>query len=220
VAEANYNATLAQLEAEVNNAQEDVDYYAAAADYYWNLVVNGDDSYSDKLEDAQEKYTEAAVKLTTAQNNYTIKSLEAKKEYEETMLNYNNASSQYSIDVNGIDSDVETASDTLADAKEALADFEAFIGDGIVYAEYAGKLMSVGYTAGDLLSADTVIAEYSDAEAVTMTVAVSQEDISTIAIGDTVLIELTAYEGEEFTGIVSGLNEGDIAVIESRVVSE
>lgn len=206
VAEANYNATLAQLQAEVDNAQDDVDYYAAAADYYWNLVVNGDDSYSDKLEEAQDKYNEAAAKLTTAQNNYTTKSLQAKKEYEETMLNYNNASSQYSIDVNGISNDVDSAAETLADAKEALQEFEDFIGDGMVYAEYSGKLMSVGYAAGDELSTDTAIAAYSDAEGVTMTVAVSQEDISAITVGDTVLIELTAYEDEEFAGVVSGMD--------------
>lgn len=206
VAEANYNATLAQLQAEVDSAQDNVDYYAAAADYYWNLVVNGDDSYSDKLSDAQDKYDEAVAKLTIAQNNYTTKSLQAKKEYEETMLNYNNASSQYSIDVNGIDNDVDSALEALEDAKEALQDFEDFIGDGMVYAEYSGKLMSVGYAEGDSLSSDTAIATYSDAEAVTMTVAVSQEDISAITVGDVVMIELTAYEGEEFAGLVSGMD--------------
>lgn len=206
VAEANYNATLTQLQAEVDNAQEDVDYYAAAIDYYWNMIVGGDDSYEDKFEDAKEKYEEAAAKLTTAQNNYTTKSLEAKKTYDETMLDYNNASSQYSIDINGIDSDVDSASDTLAEAKEALQDFEDFIGDGMVYAEYSGKLMTVGYAAGDSLSSDTAIAIYSDAESVTMTVAVSQEDISAITIGDAVLIELTAYENEEFAGVVSGMD--------------
>lgn len=206
VAESNYNATLAQLEAEVTAAQEDVDYYTALADYYWTLLNDGDESYSEKHSQAEEKKQEAKAKLVTAQNNYTTRSIEAKKEYEETMLNYNNASSQYSIDVNGIDSGVESASDTLADAKEALAEFEAFIGDGVIYAEYAGKLMTVGYEKGDVLSADTAIATYSDAEAVTMTVAVSQEDISTITVGDTVLIELTAYEGEEFSGTVSGID--------------
>lgn len=206
VAEASYNATLAQLQAEVDNAQSDVDYYAAAIDYYWNLVVDGDDSYTDKLNDAKEKYEEVAAKLTTAQNNYTTKSLEAKKEYEETMLNYNNASSQYSIDVNGIDNDVDSAEESLADAKEALQNFEDFIGDGMVYAEYSGKLMTVGYAKGDTLSSDTALAAYADATAVTMTVAVSQEDISAITVGDTVLIELTAYEGEEFAGVVAGMD--------------
>ena len=206
LAEANYNATLEQLQAEVDAVQEDVDYYAAAADYYWNLVVDGDDSYSEKLEEVQEKYEEAAAKLKTAQNNYTTKALQAEKDYEETMLNYNNASTQYTIDVNGIDNDVDSASETLADAKEELEEFEDFIGDGIVYAEYSGKLMTVGYAVGDALTSDTAIAEFSDAEAVTMTVEVSQEDISAIAIGDVVMIELTAYEREEFSGTVSGMD--------------
>ena len=206
LAEANYNATLEQLQAEVDAVQEDVDYYAAAADYYWNLVVDGEDSYSEKLEEVQEKYEEAAAKLKTAQNNYTTKALQAEKDYEETMLNYNNASTQYTIDVNGIDNDVDSASETLADAKEELEEFEDFIGDGVVYAEYSGKLMTVGYAVGDALTSDTAIAEFSDAEAVTMTVEVSQEDISAIAIGDVVMIELTAYEGEEFSGTVSGMD--------------
>ncbi len=206
VAEANYNATLTQLEAEINLAQEDVDYYTALVEYYLSMVQSGDESYTSKHAQAEEKKQEAKAKLVTAQNNYTTKSIEAQKTYEETMLNYNNASSQYSIDVNGIDSDVSSASGTLEDAKEALAEFEAFIGDGIVYAEYTGKLTTLGYAAGDVLSADTAIATYSDASAVTMTVAVSQEDISAIAIGDTVLIELTAYKEEAFEGMVLGID--------------
>ena len=206
VAEATYNATLAQLQAEVDSAQSDYDYYYALADYYYTLLNKGDDSYESKHQDAELKKQEAQAKLTTAQNNYEVKVLQAKKDYEETMLNYNNASTQYTIDVNGIDSDVDSASETLADAKEALEEFEDFIGDGIVYAEYSGKLMTVGYAEGDALSSDTAIADFSDASAVTMTVAVSQEDISAITIGDVVMIELTAYDGEEFLGTVSEMD--------------
>lgn len=206
LAEANYNATLAELQAEIDNIQAEYDYQFALADYYWSLMQNGDDSYSEKHNTAESKKAELQEKLTLAQSNYTTKALQAKKEYEETMLNYDNASSQYSIDVNGIDNDVDSATETLEDAKEALQEFDDFIGDGNVYAEYTGKLMSIGYAERDALSSETAIATYSDAEAVTMTVAVSQEDISAIAIGDTVLIELTAYEGEEFAGVVSGMD--------------
>lgn len=90
-------------------------------------------------------YRELELKKLEAQNNYTTKSITAKKEYEETMLAYNNASSQNSIDVNGIDSDVDSASETLAEAKETLAEFEEFVGDGVIYAEY-GKHHCYDYT--------------------------------------------------------------------------
>ena len=39
-----------------------------------------------------------------------------------------------------------------------------------------------------------------------MTVSVSQEDISDIAVGDEVNIELTAYEDEVFSGTVTGID--------------
>ena len=39
-----------------------------------------------------------------------------------------------------------------------------------------------------------------------MTVSVSQEDISDIAVGDEVNIELTAYEDEVFAGTVTGID--------------
>ena len=206
LAEANYKATLANLQAEIDSIQEEYDYQFALADYYWTLIQEGNDSVSDKHTSAEKQKTTLQEKLKLAKSNYETKALQAKKEYEETMLNYNNASSQYSIDVNGIDNDVNTATENLEDAKEALQEFEEIIGDGNIYAEYAGKLMSVGYAKGDALSAETAIATYSDAEAVTMTVAVSQEDISEVSIGDVVLIELTAYKGEEFAGVVSGVD--------------
>ena len=206
LAEANYNAKLAELQAEIDSIQEEYDYQFALADYYWVLIQNGDSSYSEKHSAAETQKANLQEKLKLAQSNYTTKALQAKKEYEETMLNYNNATSQYSIDVNGIDNDIDSAAEALDEATEALEEFEDFIGDGNIYAEYTGKLTSVGYAEGDALSADTAIATYVDAEAVTMTVAVSQEDISTIAVGDAVLIELTAYEGEEFAGVVSGID--------------
>ena len=206
VAGAEYNATLVKLQAEVESAQEAVNYYTELEAYYYKLYTEGQTDYEDDYQDTLKKKEEANAKLVLAQNNYSTKALEAQKKYEETVLAYNNASSQYSIDVNGIDSDIDSASDTLDDAKDALTEFEAFVGDGIIYAEYSGKLLSLGYEEGDILSSDTAIATYSDTEAVSMTVSVSQEDISAINIGDEVLIQLTAYEGEDFKGVVSGMD--------------
>lgn len=205
VAESEYNATLIQLEEELEKAQEDYNYYVELEAYLLNLY-NQNSIYADSYASAVEQKEQAYVKYAMAQSNYNTKSLEAQKKYEQTMLEYNNASSQYSIDVNGIDSDTDSASDTLADAKEALAEFEAFVGDGVIYAEYGGKLLTVGYAVGDALSSDTALVTYADAESVSMTVSVSQEDISVINVGDEVLIELTAYEGEEFKGVVSGMD--------------
>ena len=61
-------------------------------------------------------------------------------------------------------------------------------------------IYSVGYEAGDTLSSSTDVAVYKDASEVTMTVSVSQEDISAVNVGDTVEIALTAYEDKTYEG--------------------
>lgn len=132
--------------------------------------------------------------------------MEAEKKYKEAMLSYENADSQYSADVTGVDVSVDTAQDTLTDAKEALSEFEAFVGDGTIYSDYDGTIMSVGYEAGDDLSTSTSIVTFADTDAVTMTVSVSEEDISEIAIGDEVMIELNAYEDQTFSGEVESID--------------
>lgn len=205
VAQAEYEATLAELQEAVDEAQEAVDESAAKIADYQARIAAGED-LSSELSEEQSNYNSLLVKLQSAQNSQTTKSIQAEKTYQEAMLNYNNASSLYSVDVNGISDEVEEAQDTLTEAQEALEEFESFIGDGVIYAEYTGSLLSVGYAEGDELSSDTAVAEFADADAVTITVSVSQEDISNVAIGDTVNIELTAYEDVVYEGTVESMD--------------
>lgn len=206
VAEANYNATITELQNAVDDAKEALDEQYTVYSYYSNLVASGQTSYSDALEEAKEKYSELTSQYVKAQNNYTTKSIEAKKTYEEALLASENASAQYASDINGIDNDVDDAKDTLSDAKEALAEFEEFVGDGVIYAEYSGMVTEIGYEAGDTLSSSTAVASYTDDSAVSITVSVSEEDIADIAVGDAVSIALNAYEDETFDGVVSSMN--------------
>ena len=80
------------------------------------------------------------------------------------------------------------------------------IGDGIIYAQYAGTVASLGYEKGDELSASTEMVSYTDASDITMTVSVSQEDIASVELKDQVKIALTAYEDETFEGEVKSID--------------
>lgn len=205
VAQSQYDSTITSLTNAVTSAQSELDESAAKIADYQARIAAGED-VSSQLADEQVSYSTLQAKLTSAQNNYTTKSIEAKETYDNAMLNYNNASSILSIDTNGISDDVEEAQDTLDTAQEALDDFESMIGDGKVYAEYSGTIMSVGYATGDTVSSSTSVATFSDDTAVTMSVSVSQEDITAVAIGDTVNIALTAYEDETFEGTVTSID--------------
>lgn len=189
----------------MDEAQEAVDESQALLTYYQEMIDSGMD-LSESLADEQENYDKLYNKLKAAKSAYTTKSVEAEKKYKEAMLSYENADSQYSADVTGVDVSVDTAQDTLTDAKEALSEFEIFVGDGTIYSDYDGTIMSVGYEAGDDLSTSTSIVTFADTDAVTMTVSVSEEDISEIAIGDEVMIELNAYEGQTFSGEVESID--------------
>lgn len=208
VAQAEYDATVAELQAAIDSAQVAVDESATKIGTYTALIADGKD-YTAALNEEQANYNSLLAKLSSAQSAYATGIVSAQEKYEEAMLNYNNASAIYSVETNNIYDDVEDAEDDLADAKEALSDFTEAVGDGIIYAEYSGTIASVNYAEGDELSSSDTLVTYQDTADVSITVSVSEEDITSISIGDSVYIELTAYEDVTYEGVVSGIDTSE-----------
>ena len=199
VAQETYKAAIKQLQEAVDDAQEAVDTSASLINYYQEQIDAGVD-LSASLTEEQKNYDKLYTKLVAEKNNYTTKSIEAEKTLKEAELSAKNASSQYSVDVSGADNDI-------TDAEEALEAFEAAIGDdGTIYAEYTGTITDLSYEAGDTISSGATVATFSNADAVTITVSVSEEDITNIAVGDVVEIELSAYEDQTFAGEVDSID--------------
>lgn len=205
VAEEEYQAALAELEDAVEEAQEAFDESASLVNYYQQMIEAGVD-LSESLAEEQKNYDSLYNKLKSAQSAYTTKSIEAEKSYQEALFSSRNAGSQYSADVSGVDVTVEAAAAALEEAEETLTEFEAFVGDGTVYSAYDGTIMEVGYEAGEDLSSSTAVVTFADAASVAMTVSVSEEDIVGIALGDEVIVELTAYGGETFLAVVKSID--------------
>lgn len=180
--------------------------YQATIDSLETAVSDLEEELADAQEEGDEDEIEAVeAELKLAENDLTTQSLEAKQTYENAMTNYKYADKLYEIDTNGLEDDLEDARELLAEAEENLEDFKEQIGDGIVYAEHSGTVTEVAYAPGDTLSSDAVAVTFTDAENVTMTVSVSQEDISQIAVGDEASISLTAYENQRFSGEVTSI---------------
>ena len=177
-AEETYNATIESLEAAVEEIEEQIEE-----------------------EDDEDELEELEAELKIAQNNLQTQSIEAKQTYENAMTNYKYADQLYEIEVNGLEDDLNEAKDLLKEAETNLEEFEEQIGDGIIYAEYTGTVTEIAYEAGDMISSEGTVVTYMDPEDASMTVSVSQEDISEITVGDEVSIALTAYD-DVFTGEV------------------
>lgn len=201
-AEETYNATITGLENDVADLEEEL---AEAAEEVEGLQADLDagEDVEEDLEDAQLNYSSVESELRIAENKLATGSIEAKQTYENAMTNYKYADQLYEIDTNGLEDDLNDAKDTLEEAQTNLQEFESQIGDGIVYAEYSGTITEVAYAAGDTIANEAAIVTYIDDDEVVMTVSVSQEDISHVAVGDVVSIALTAYEGEAFEGEVA-----------------
>ncbi len=130
----------------------------------------------------------------------------AKETYDSAMLEYNNAKTLYDVAVDGLNDDVNSAKEDLTEAKDNLKEFNNYVKGGVIKAEYSGTITSVGYEKGDTLTSGTDIAQYMDADNVTMTVYVVQQDISGISLGDKVNVSLSAYEDTAYTGSVTSIS--------------
>ena len=203
-AEETYQATITSLENTVSDLEDDLADVQDEVDTYQYYVDCGYD-YDDELEEAEDNYSTIEANLQIAKNNLTTQSIEARQTYESALTNYKYADQLYEIDTNGQEDDLDDAKETLEEAEEALEDFQEQIGDGIVYAQESGTVTEVAYASGDDIVSDATLVTYTDPENVTMTVSVSQDDISSVSVGEEVSITLTAYPDETFTGSVSSI---------------
>ena len=208
-AQATYEATITSLENEVTDLEEELAEALEEVEDYQYYVDLGYD-YDEELEEAELNYSTIEANLQIAKNNLTTQSIEAKQTYENAMTNYKYADKLYEIDTNGLEDDLNDAKEVLEEAEEALAEFEEQIGDGKVYAEYSGTVLTISFAEGDELTNEMSLLTYADPTDVTMTVSVSQEDISQVSVGDSAKIALTAYDGESFAAEVTGIDTSSV----------
>lgn len=155
-----------------------------------------------QLKQSQSELKSYQSQLDSATSSRSSSELSAKQEYEEKVMYYENAKSLYDISVSDVGDATEDAQADVDTANDNLAAFEEFINDGNLKAEYSGTITGVNYSSGDTLSSDTALAEYADAETITVTVNVTEDDISAVNLEDTVDISFLAYPDDMYQGYV------------------
>ena len=181
-----------------------------------NTYLNVKDTYErakSALEQAEQNLESNAEKieqlkqdivLATAQS--VISKLEAEQTYSENKMNADNADYSLNAALESLIEDLEEAEEEKKTLEQKLADFEELVGEeGIVYAEKTGLITAVSYYAGDTLERVGNLFSYATEDTMHITVDVTQEDIITLAVGDEVSIDFSAYE-EPFTGYIESIN--------------
>lgn len=162
--------------------------------------------YRDGIEENQEQILEKLEQINQSQADLSREQLSAQQSYDSAVLNGSLAGDIYGYTVDDLAGTVEEAQAAVEEAQSLLDDFEAFVGtDGIVYADGSGLITEVAYESGDRLMNTGAMLSYVKEEDYTITIDVSEEDISYINVGDTVDIEFNAYPDELCSGIVSAV---------------
>ncbi|MCR5032887.1 MAG: HlyD family efflux transporter periplasmic adaptor subunit [Lachnospiraceae bacterium] len=159
----------------------------------------------ESIEKDQEEITSLTKEIENLQSRQGIDQLEASQEKESAALGAKVAGQVYSGSLSSLEEEVEEAKETLTDAEYKLSAFEEFVGDGNIYAIATGVVTAVNVEEGDKLEDTGELLSYADNEQKTISVDVSQEDITALTVGDSVEIVFTAYEEETYSGVIAAI---------------
>lgn len=191
--------------------------------YYYTVYENTRETAEalvEKLTEQVENLTEQSESLTLEieaamrdlnQANMALEKgkLTSKQTYDIDTYYSNSASEWYQIQTASLDNELQSAKNSYDDAQAKLSEFDTYIVDNTVLAQYSGVITQVELEAGDSVSKDTRLIVLYDQEAVTMDVALSEEDYQTINKEGNVNISYTAYPDELYTGVISEVSDAE-----------
>lgn len=216
-----------QEEREFKKPAVDMDTPATQADRKWILKTmtlleeeceEAKEEYEQAQEDYQAEIDGAALKLEllasaleTAREDYTDtlltyqkESLSAKTTYETTVAKGKTAENDYETQLTSLEDSLERLLDEKEDADDNLALFEELIGDGYLYTENAGTVLMALVEEGQTLEGDDIILAYSNADELSVSVSVSQDDIAKLTVGETA--QIMFEEQGNYTGVIETIN--------------
>lgn len=187
----------------VTNQVEAAETLRSAKQSYEEFLEKADDSneqIADKIEQIAEIQEEMAYNEILMEKELIL----ASQELENAKLAGSIADVKQSSSLSSYETALAKAQEELQESTERLESFEAFVGDGTVYAKGTGLVTAVGYEEeASLISAGTLLS-YAVSDAMTIQVDVSQEDVTTIKVGDAVSIQFAAYE-ETYEGVIESI---------------
>lgn len=163
------------------------------------------DTSNQQIEEKVEEVYSIQEEILYSQQLLEKELLSAKQELETSNVSGTIADTKYESSLTVYENALKRAQSELDEATEKLADFESFVGDGTVYASGSGMVTEVGYEKGDSLVNAGVLISFAAAEDMTVSVDVSQEDVVTMKVGDTVDIVFAAYEDQSYQGIIQSI---------------
>lgn len=189
--------TVALLKERMEEAEED--YELAKEDY--EDEIDGAELKLQKLLNTYESKREA---YEAAQMTYQKECLSAKTTYETTLAKGQTAQNDYDTQLTSLSESLEKLADAKEEAQDNLALFESLIGDGYLYTDEAGTILMSRAEAGEVLTGDDIIFAYSNPDKITVSVAVSQDSIAQLSVGESAMVMISDYGN--YSGVIESIN--------------
>ena len=200
---------------------------AAKADRQWILKTvalleermdEAEDEYEQAKEDYEDEIDGAELKLQKLLNTYESKReayeavqiayqkeiLSAKTTYETTLAKGQTAQNDYDTQLTSLSESLEKLADAKQEAEENLALFESLIGDGYLYTQEAGTILMSRAEEGETLAGGDIVFAYSNPEKITVSVAVSQDSIAQLSVGESAMVMISDYGN--YNGVIESID--------------
>ena len=131
---------------------------------------------------------------------------------------YRNAQDLYNVAISGVGTATEQAKEKVETAKSDLEAFEKYVKGRKYTCPIRGTVTGVGYSSGDTLKSETAIASFADAQSITVTVNVTEDDISVVELDAKVDISFLSFPDEVYEGCVTQIGSA-VQTAKSTTVS-
>ncbi len=196
--------SMSQAKQNAEKAQSDLQSAQKEAESAKQQAEQAVQQATQKKEELESKLSQLESDYQQALRDAVTKQVSIENEYDSTVLEAQYADSTYDATITTLQDAVDSAQSTLDDLEEeqnALLSLE----DGVVCASQDGTIASVTYDADDTLVEQQAFVSYYNTQTISISVEVSQEDISKIAVGDTVAVAISGARTGDVEGKVASI---------------
>lgn len=163
----------------------------------------------DNITEAQESVQTLTLEMNQAARDLATGTIEAQITYEKEALESNQAQELWNVTVGYLDADLLSAQSDYDEASEKLDDFNTYIVDNTVYAEYDGVITDIAITEGDALSSSQTLITLNNQDDITISVDLSEEQLDTIDREGSVNVSIDAYPDTIFAGSITEVGDAE-----------
>ena len=196
--------SMSQAKQNAEKAQSDLQSAQKEAESAKQQAEQAAQQATQKKEELESKLSQLESDYQQALRDAVTKQVSIENEYDSTVLEAQYADSTYDATITTLQAAVDSAQSTLDDLVEeqnALLSLE----DGVVCASQDGTIASVTYDTDDTLVEQQAFVTYYNTQTISISVEVSQEDISKIAVGDTVAVAISGARTGDVEGKVASI---------------